>query len=120
MKGSFMHELSIVLSIIDEIGEESEARDLHDVEVVHLKVGVFSGVDPNALLFAWELACEGTPFERSRLDIEIVPLVIHCAVCHQDRRPLSLYQLCCPECETPSETIVTGRELEVVSLEVTA
>ena len=25
-----------------------------------------------------------------------------------------------PKCETPSETIVTGRELEVVSLEVTA
>jgi hydrogenase nickel incorporation protein HypA/HybF len=115
-----MHELSIVLSIIDEIGEESEARGLHDVEVVHLKVGVFSGVDRNALLFAWELACEGTQFERSRLDIEIVPLVIHCAVCRQDRTPPSLYQLCCPECETPSETIVTGRELEVVSLEVAA
>jgi hydrogenase nickel incorporation protein HypA/HybF len=115
-----MHELSIVLSIIDEIGEESEARGLHDVEVVHLKVGVFSGVDPNALLFAWELACEGTPFERSRLDIETVPLVIHCAVCCQDRTPPSLYQLCCPVCETPSDTIVTGRELEVVSVEVTA
>jgi hydrogenase nickel incorporation protein HypA/HybF len=115
-----MHELSIVLSIIDEIGEQSEARDLHDIEVVHLKVGVFSGVDSNALLFAWELACEGTPLERSRLDIEIVPLVIHCAVCRQDCTPPSLYQLCCPECETPSETIVTGRELEVVSLEVAA
>jgi hydrogenase nickel incorporation protein HypA/HybF len=75
-----MHELSIVLSIIDEIGEESEARDLHDVEVVHLKVGTFSGVDPNALLFAWELACEGTPIERSRLDIEIVPLHPLCCV----------------------------------------
>jgi hydrogenase nickel incorporation protein HypA/HybF len=115
-----MHELSIVLSIIDEIGEQSEARDLHDIEVVHLKVGVFSGVDPNALLFAWELACEGTPFAQSRLDIEIVPLVIHCAVCRQDGTPPSLYQLCCPECETPSDTIVTGRELEVVSLEVAA
>jgi hydrogenase nickel incorporation protein HypA/HybF len=115
-----MHELSIVLSIIDEIGVESEARDLRDIEVVHLKVGVFSGADPNALLFAWELAREGTPFERSHLDIETVPLVIHCAVCCQDRTPPSLYQLCCPECETPSDTIVTGRELEVVSLEVTA
>jgi hydrogenase nickel incorporation protein HypA/HybF len=115
-----MHELSIVLSIIDEIGVESEARDLRDIEVVHLKVGVFSGVDPNALLFAWELASEGTPFERSRLDIEIVPLVIHCAVCLQDRMPPSLYQLCCPECKTPSDTIVTGRELELVSLEVAA
>jgi hydrogenase nickel incorporation protein HypA/HybF len=115
-----MHELSIVLSILDEIGEESEARGLHDVEVVHLKVGVFSGVDRDALLFAWELACEGTPFERSRLDIESVPLIIHCAVCCQDSTPPSLYQLCCPKCETPSETIVTGRELEVVSLEVAA
>jgi hydrogenase nickel incorporation protein HypA/HybF len=87
---------------------------------VHLKVGAFSGVDANALLFAWELACEGTPFERSRLDIEVVPLVIHCAVCRQDRTPPSLSQLCCPQCETPSDTIVTGRELEVVSLEVAA
>jgi hydrogenase nickel incorporation protein HypA/HybF len=115
-----MHELSIVLSIIDEIGEQSEARDLHDIGVVHLKVGVFSGVDPKALLFTWELACEGTPLEHSRLDIETVPLVVHCAVCHEDRTPPSLYQLCCPECDTPSETIVTGRELEVVSLEVAA
>ena len=115
-----MHELSIVLSIIDEIAEQSEARDLHDIEVVHLKVGVFSGVDPHALLFAWELACEGTPFERSRLEIEIVPLIIHCAVCRQDRTPPSVCQLYCPQCETPSESIVTGRELELVSLEVAA
>jgi hydrogenase nickel incorporation protein HypA/HybF len=115
-----MHELSIVLSIIDEIGDESEARGLHNVEVVHLKVGIFSGVDRGALLFAWELACEGTPLERSRLDIETVPLVIYCSVCRQNRTPPSLYRLCCPECKTPSETVVTGRELEVVSLEVAA
>ena len=115
-----MHELSIVLSLIDEIGEESEARGLRDVEAVHLKVGVFSGVDRDALLFAWGLVCEGTALENSRLDIETVPLIIHCAVCRQDRTLRSLYQLCCPECETPSETIITGRELEVVSLEVAA
>lgn len=115
-----MHELSIVLSIIDEIEDQSEARDLHDIEVVHLKVGVFSGVDRDALLFAWELACEGTRLEDSRLDIETVPLVIHCAVCRKDGTPPSLYQLCCPECNTPSDTVVTGRELEVVSLEVAA
>jgi len=115
-----MHELSIVLSIIDEIGEESEVRGLNKVEVVHLKIGVFSGVDRKALIFAWELACEGTSLDHTRLDIETVPLIIHCAVCRQDRTPPSLYQLCCPECDTPSETIVSGRELEVVSLEVAA
>jgi hydrogenase nickel incorporation protein HypA/HybF len=97
-----MHELSIILSIIDEVGDESKARGLHNVEIVHLKVGVFSGVDRDALLFAWQLACEGTPLEDSLLDIETVPLIIYCAVCQQDCTPLSLYQLCCPECDTPS------------------
>lgn len=115
-----MHELSIVLSIIDEIGDTAQARGLRDIEVVHLKVGVFSGVDRDALLFSWGLACEGTPLERARLDIETVPLVIHCTVCGQDRNPPSHYQIYCPKCETPSETIVSGRELEVVSLEVAA
>lgn len=115
-----MHELSIVLSILDEIEEQTEERGLRDVEVVHLKVGVFSGVDRDALLFAWELACEGTPLARSRLDIETIPLVIHCESCGQDRSPPSLYQLCCPECQTPAQVIVTGKELEVVSLEVAA
>ncbi|GAC1415632.1 MAG: hydrogenase maturation nickel metallochaperone HypA [Acidobacteriaceae bacterium] len=115
-----MHELSIVLSILDEIAEQAEVRNLQCVEVVHLKVGSFSGVDRDALLFAWKLACEGTPFEQSQLDIETVPLVIHCESCDRDRIPPSLYQLCCPECSNPAQTIVTGRELEVVSLEIAA
>ena len=115
-----MHELSIALSIIDEIDEQTQARGLRDVEVVHLKMGVFSGVDRNALLFAWELACEGTPLARSRLEIETIPLILHCATCHKDCAPPSFYQICCPECLTPSDDIITGRELEVVSLEVTA
>jgi hydrogenase nickel incorporation protein HypA/HybF len=115
-----MHELSIVLSIIDEIAEQSQARNLGDVEVVHLKVGVFSGVDRDALLFAWQLACEGTPLEQSSLEIETIPLVIHCELCNSDRTPPSLYQLCCPDCFTPAQSIVTGKELEVVSLEVAA
>jgi hydrogenase nickel incorporation protein HypA/HybF len=115
-----MHELSIVLSIIDEIAEQSQARNLGCVEVVHLKAGVFSGVDRDALLFAWQLACEGTPLEHSRLEIETIPLVIHCESCHRDRTPPSLYQLSCPDCFTPAQSIVTGKELEVVALEVAA
>jgi len=115
-----MHELSIVLSILDEVGEESVARGLHGVEAVHLKLGVFSGVDRDALIFAWELAREGTALEHARLEIETVPLLIHCAACARDHSPPSNYQLICPVCDSPAESIVTGRELEVVALEVAA
>lgn len=115
-----MHELSIAMAMIDEIIEQSESRGGLDVEAVNLRLGVFSGVDKNALLFAYELACEGTPLEGSRLLIETIPLVIYCPNCKRERAPVSVYQLCCPDCLVPTPDIVTGREIEVASLEVAA
>jgi len=85
-----------------------------------MKLGIFSGVDKEALLFAYELACEGSPLQGSRLVIESIPLVIYCDACQKDRTPPSVYELSCPECGTPGQRIVTGREIEVASLEVVA
>ena len=115
-----MHELSIAISMIDQIIEESESRGGLEVEVVHMRLGVFAGVDKAALLFSYQLACEGTPLEGSSLSIETVPLIIYCPGCKQERAPVSVYQLCCPECLLPTQNIVTGREIEVASLEVAA
>jgi len=115
-----MHELSIAISMIDQIIEESESRGGLEVEVVHMRLGVFAGVDKAALLFSYQLACEGTPLEGSSLSIETVPLIIYCPGCKQERAPVSVYQLCCPECLLPTQDIVTGREIEVASLEVAA
>ena len=102
-----MHELSIAISMIDQITEESANRGGLDVEAVHLRLGVFSGVDKDALLFSWELACEGSCLEGTRLVIETIPLVIYCAACQKDRVPPSVYQLSCPDCGTPGQKIVT-------------
>lgn len=115
-----MHELSIAISMIDQILEESEARGGLTVEAVHLKLGVFSGVDKDAILFSYALACEGTPLQGSRLLIEVIPLLIYCPACMKERAPVSVYQLCCPDCLVPAQDIVTGREIEVGWLEVAA
>lgn len=115
-----MHELSIAISMIERIMEESDHRGGLAVEAVHLKLGVFSGVDKDALLFAYDLAAEGTPLQGSRLLVEAVPLVIYCPACKRQRTPVSLYEICCPDCRVPAQEIVTGREIEVASLEVAA
>jgi hydrogenase nickel incorporation protein HypA/HybF len=115
-----MHELSIAISMIDQIMEESDNRGGLDVEAVHLRLGVFSGVDRDALLFAYELACEGSPLAGSRLVIETIPLVIYCETCAKDGTAPSIYQLVCPRCGAPAKKIVTGREIEVAYLEVAA
>ena len=115
-----MHELSIAISMIDQVTEEAASRGGLSVEAVYMRLGVFAGVDKAALLFAYELACEGSVLEGSRLVIETIPLVIYCAACQKDRTPPSVYQLSCPECGTPGQKIVSGREIEVASLEIAA
>jgi hydrogenase nickel incorporation protein HypA/HybF len=115
-----MHELSIALSMIEGVLEESDQRGFEKVEAVHLKLGVFSGVDRDALEFAWELACGGTPLEGSHLVIETVPLLIYCAACRAERAAQSEQQLSCSICAAPAERIVRGRELEVTALEIAA
>lgn len=115
-----MHELSIAVSMVERIIEESESRGGLAVEAVHLKLGVLSGVDKDALEFSYEIACEGTFLVGSRLVIETVPLLIYCETCKTERAPTSIQQIDCPQCHTPSQNIVRGRELEVSALEVAA
>jgi hydrogenase nickel incorporation protein HypA/HybF len=112
-----MHELSIAISIVELAEEEAERRGVQ-VNAVHLKLGALSGVVKDALLSCYEMACEGTALQGSRLLVEDVPVVIFCPRCRA-QRPLSSMQLfCCSECGTPCSEIVQGKELEVVALEI--
>ncbi len=111
-----MHELSIALSILDLAAEEAERRGGRIV-AVHLKLGPLSGVVKNALLSAYELAREGTPLAEAALVVEEVPLVTWCPACAAERRPV-FPELCCPACGAPTPDVRSGRELEVVALEI--
>jgi hydrogenase nickel incorporation protein HypA/HybF len=112
-----MHEVSIALSIVEVAEEEAERRGVQ-VDAVHLRLGALSGVVKEALLSCYEMVCEDTPLQGSRLVIEDVPVVIFCSSC-QVERPLSSVQVfCCSECGTPSSEVVRGKELEVVALEI--
>jgi hydrogenase nickel incorporation protein HypA/HybF len=113
-----MHELSIAMSIIELVQEESDKRGGAQVSAVHLKLGPLSGVVKEALLGSFEMACEDTPLKGARLVVEDVPVLIFCRSC-QANRPVSSVQLfCCAECGTPSAEVVQGKELEVVALEI--
>src|SRR5436305_1012231 len=112
-----MHELSLALSILDLVAEEAE-RHGGRVTAVHLRLGPLSGVVKEALLSAYDLAREGTGLATADLVIEEVPLVAYCPACAVARTLESPQMLCCPDCDTPTPEIVSGRELEVVALEM--
>lgn len=113
-----MHELSIALSILDLAAEEAERRGAGRVAAIHLRLGPLSGVVKDALVSAFDLAREGTPLERANLVIEEVPLVAHCPACGVPRTLDSPQLLGCPVCGAATPEVVSGRELEVVALEI--
>jgi hydrogenase nickel incorporation protein HypA/HybF len=113
-----MHELSIALSMIEMAKEESARRGDARVIALHLKLGSLSGVVKEALTFSFEIACQGTVLEGAKLIIEEVPVVIRCPACCEERETTSIQDLRCPECCDSSAEVVSGRELEVVALEL--
>src|SRR5262245_49811098 len=112
-----MHELSIALSIVDMAAEEAGRRGSNRVATVCLKLGPLSGVVPDALRSAFELARENSPLADAELVIEEVPVAAYCPACAAERT-VPFPELRCPTCGTPTPQVVRGRELEVVALEI--
>ena len=112
-----MHELSIAFSMIEQIEEETAKRGGGKVTAVYAHVGVLSGVDAEALRFAYELAREGTELADTRLEIETIPLLVHCPKCGTTHAP-EPQRIACPYCITPEQEILQGKELEIRAFEL--
>ena len=113
-----MHELSIAMSIVEMAEEESDQRGGARVNAVHLKLGALAGVVKDALLSCYELACEGTGLQGSRLVVEEIPIEVYCPKCLAPRTLESVQWFVCPECNSPVSEVIHGRELQVFALEL--
>jgi hydrogenase nickel incorporation protein HypA/HybF len=112
-----LHELSIALSIVEGAGEEVTRQGGGRVCSVYLKLGPLSGVVKEALLFSYDLACEGTPLEGSNLIIEDIPVRLDCKQCGSEADAVSIQCLQCCRCGSPGR-VVSGTELEMFALEM--
>jgi hydrogenase nickel incorporation protein HypA/HybF len=65
-----MHELSIAVSLVDAICEELPKLGDVSIRSVRIRVGALSGVVPDALTFAFDVAADGSRVAGARLDIE--------------------------------------------------
>lgn len=113
-----MHELSIAMSIVEGASEEALKRGGAQVHAVHLKLGPLSGVVKDALLFSYDLACQGTLLEGSSLIIEEMPVVVYCPACDAERTLDSVQRFCCPTCGTLTPEVISGKQLELVAIEI--
>jgi hydrogenase nickel incorporation protein HypA/HybF len=115
-----MHELSIALSIVDGALEELNRQGATEAAAVHLRIGRLSGVDKDALQFAYNIACQDTALTGSQLVIEDIDVVILCPSCRAERQIKSFPMLTCAECGAFAEHVIHGEELEITAMEVMA
>jgi len=84
---------------------------------VMLRVGRLSGVDPDALAFAFEVVMAGGISQGATLKLEVVPTQCRCDGCGQRFEPVDVI-FACPICGELSAHVLRGRELELTGLEV--
>jgi hydrogenase nickel incorporation protein HypA/HybF len=112
-----MHEVSLLENTLELALGYAQQQGASQIHRLTLRVGQLSGVIPEALRFAFEIVVQGTIAEKAELMIETIPAICYCPTCQQDFQPTDwIYE--CPECHRLCTELQQGRDLELVSLEV--
>ncbi|MBI4865236.1 MAG: hydrogenase maturation nickel metallochaperone HypA [Candidatus Riflebacteria bacterium] len=113
-----MHELSLAQSLLDIVCREAARLSAAvRVNAVNMKVGRFTALDRDALSFWFGLLAKEQLGTAPDLVIEEVDLVVKCPGCGAQER-LEDPPIVCPRCGNGAVEIVSGRELDVWSIEV--
>ena len=107
-----MHELSIVMSIVDTVEQERKKQHADEVESIELDIGVLSGVEMEAFYFAWEAGVKKTLLESAALKVNRPPAKAKCNDCGSTFVATSSFDAC-PQCGNPFCEIISGKELRI-------
>ena len=113
-----MHEMGIAMQIV-EIATASVPKELKDVDVkrVNLRVGKLAAVVPESLRFCFQIAAQETPLEGAELVIDEIPIMARCNDCkHEWTIANPVFE--CEKCKSGSIIILSGRELDIESIEI--
>jgi hydrogenase nickel incorporation protein HypA/HybF len=66
-----MHEAGLIQSALDLAADHARRAGAGTIRRVVLRVGAFSGVEPDALRFAFEALAPGTPAAGAALELEM-------------------------------------------------
>lgn len=112
-----MHEVGLAQQTLDIAMEAAHRQGAQTIRSLRLKIGEWSGVEPEALRFALELVVEGTCAHGAEIVLEPVPPACRCPTC--DRLySVANYDYRCPGCGGETRELFQGREMDLVSLEV--
>jgi hydrogenase nickel incorporation protein HypA/HybF len=111
-----MHEMGITQGILSASFEAAEKAGAHKITEIRVSIGELTEIQEFALQFAFEALTPDTMAEGATLSVTHIPATSKCNDCgieyEHDR-----FQMICPECGAFNVTPLTGRELQIDSIE---
>ena len=115
-----MHELGIMTSVFDAVTESAREAGADRVLSVRLSVGEMTEAIEDALVFAFEALQDLDEYrlmKGAELSITMVKPKSRCLECGAEYEHDRFHMLC-PECGSFATELLTGRELQIESIEV--
>jgi len=112
-----MHEVGIMENTLELALTHAQQQGATQIHHMTLRVGALSGVEPDALRFAFDVVTQGTIAAQATLIIDAIPAICYCHHCQQEFQPTDwIYE--CPTCNHLTSDVRQGKELELASLEI--
>jgi hydrogenase nickel incorporation protein HypA/HybF len=112
-----MHEIGLMQRMVEVALDRAASAGACHVQRVTVRVGAESGVVPEVIMLAFDVATRGTIAEGAELQIEDVALICFCAACELEFAPAdTLHE--CPNCHRLGAEVRRGHEFELASLEI--
>ena len=112
-----MHELSVCQELIDQVEAIAREENAVQVVVIHLGIGPLSGVEPQLLEQAFDVARAGSIASEAQLLIDSLPVRVSCRKCGQITDALPA-RLVCGSCGDWHTKVVSGDELLISQVEL--
>jgi hydrogenase nickel incorporation protein HypA/HybF len=116
-----MHEMSVATALVRQVCDHAAAVSgagtgkAPAVAEIAVRMGVLSAIT-RSLYFCFPHAARGTACEGATLVIDEVPLSVMCRHCDSAKYPKGLFNFRCPDCGFPTPNVLTGREMQLVSI----
>lgn len=116
-----MHEIGIASSILEASHQELGRHPGGTLVSIGVRVGVLSGVDIEALRFAFACLVAGTEDERVVFVTESCPRMNRCQSCAREfKSPADspFLDAPCPQCGSGQTRFVSGDQLDLAFVEI--
>ncbi len=114
-----MHELSVCMSLLEQVERIAAEQGAVSVDRIVLVVGPLSGIEADLLANAYPLAAAGTIAEHAELEIEASGVRVRCTRCSRES-DVPPNRLLCGHCGDYRTRVISGDEMILRRLEFSA